>query len=226
MTDAPQVTSHALANQTHFDRWSKNYADGRISRWFQYTQQLSTSVLELKPDSTVLDVGCGTGFAVRYLASRLTQGKVCGIDISSGMIERAQAAIPEDLRHKVEFLQASSDDIPYPSAEFDHLLCTNSFHHYPDPPRALAEMRRVIKPGGQLVIFENAPDLSWYTWAWDRILRIVEKGHVRYYASRELGAMLRRADFERVRLCHLRNEFLKYGKLFASIQVWSCYKPR
>jgi ubiquinone/menaquinone biosynthesis C-methylase UbiE len=126
----------------------------------------------------------------------------------------------------VEFVQASADEIPYPSAEFDHLLCTNSFHHYRDPNRALTEMHRVIKPGGQLVIFENAPDLSWYTWAWDRILRIVEKGHIRYYPSRELGEMLSQAGFERVNLCHLRNEFLSYGKLFASIQVWSCYKTR
>jgi ubiquinone/menaquinone biosynthesis C-methylase UbiE len=225
MTDAPQLVSRDLANKTHFDRWSKNYADGRISRWFQYTQKLSAGVLELKPQSKVLDVGCGTGFAALYLASILIDGKACGIDISSGMIEQARAQIPADLRSRVEFHQASSDDIPYPPAAFDHLLCTNSFHHYPDPLRALAEMCRVLKPGGQLVIFENAPDLSWYTWAWDRVLRIVEKGHVRYYASRELGEMLHRAGFERVKLCHLRKEFLKYGKLFAAIQVWSGYKP-
>jgi len=225
MTDPAAATSHNLANAAHFDRWSSNYADGRISRWFQYTQKLATEVLDLKPESKVLDVGGGTGFAVFYLASILTHGKACGIDISAGMIVKADAEIPADLRARAEFRQASADDIPYPTAEFDHLLCTNSFHHYPYPPRALAEMCRVMKPGGQLVIFENAPDLSWYTWAWDRLLRIVEKGHVRYYPSWELGDMLRRANFERVRLCHLRNEFRKYGKLFASIQVWSCHKP-
>jgi hypothetical protein len=76
------------------------------------------------------------------------------------------------------------------------------------------------------VIFENAPDLSIYTWAWDKLLRLVESGHVRYYPSRELGHMIRRAGFENVELRILRNEMLKHGKLFASIQLWSAYKPQ
>jgi hypothetical protein len=86
-------------------------------------------------------------------------------------------------------------------------------------------MQRVLKPGGQLVILENAPDLSWYTWLWDRVLRIIEKGHVKYYPSHELGELLRRSELAQVRLCHLRNERFKHGKLFASIQLWSGRKP-
>lgn len=226
MNSSSQTDWRDLENKNYFDRWSKHYDNNRMSRWFQYTQKLSTGVLDLKPESKILDVGCGTGFAVLYLASILEHGKACGIDISSGMIEKAQAAIPEYLRGKVEFRQAAADNIRYPPAEFDHVLCTNSFHHYPDAARALAEMHRVLKPGGQLVIFENAPDLSCYTWMWDRILRIIEKGHVRYYPSWELGEMLSRAGFEGSKLCYLRNEFVKFGKLFASIQVWKCYKPK
>lgn len=212
-------------NRIHFDRWAKAYDDGRISRWFRYTQELAISCLDLQPGSRVLDVGCGTGFAVLRLASILPEGGASGIDVSREMIETAQAKVPAVLKEKVEFRQASSANIPYTAAEFDHVLCTNSFHHYPDPLQALSQMVRVLKPGGQLVIFENAPNLSWYTWLWDHLLRIIEKGHVRYYSSVELGAMLSRAGFERVTLCHLRNEFLRYGKLFASIQVWSCRKP-
>src|SRR5919106_3144002 len=97
MIDSPQVKSRDLANKTHFDRWSSSYADGRMSRWFQYTQKLSTEVLDLQPRSKVLDVGCGTGFAVLYLASILPDGKACGIDISSGMIEKARAQVPDAL---------------------------------------------------------------------------------------------------------------------------------
>ncbi len=85
-------------------------------------------------------------------------------------------------------------------------------------------MKRVLVPQGQLSIFENAPELSWYTWAWDRVLRIIEKGHVRYYSSTELGKMIDEAGFQGAELRHLRNEFLKHGKLFASIQVWTAYK--
>ena len=82
-------------------------------------------------------------------------------------------------------------------------------------------MRRLLRPGGRVAILENAVDLSWYTWLWDRVLRVIEKGHVRYYSSRELGDMLKKVQFVDVRLEYLRNEFLTHGKLFASLQVWT-----
>jgi len=221
MGNSAQIELRDLQNMTHFDKWSANYDGERISRWFQYTQRLAISFLHLEPGSKVLDVGCGTGYAVMHLASILPNGKVYGIDISQKMIQQADAKVPVELKSKIEFRQASSANIPYPDGEFDHVICTNSFHHYPDPLHVLSEMYRVIRPRGQVVILENATDMSWYTWAWDHLLRIMEKGHVRYYSSRELGEMLKQAHFKHVRLCHLKNEFLTYGKLFASIQVWA-----
>ena len=76
------------------------------------------------------------------------------------------------------------------------------------------------------MILDNAVELSLYTWLWGRILRIIEKGHVRYYRSWEIGEMLMQARFQQVELCHLKNEFMNHGKLFASLQVWSGQKPR
>ena len=225
MERSSQETHRELENRRYFDRWSKNYDDGRISRWFQYTQGLTIRLLDLKPDSKVLDVGCGTGHAVLHVASIVSTGKACGIDVSPGMVAKASSKVPQELKGIAEFVQASSEDIPYPNAYFDYVLCTNSFHHYPDPLQALSEMGRVLKPGGQIVIFENAPDLSWYTWVWDRILRVAETGHVRYYSSVEIGNMLSKSGFERLNLCHFGSEFLKHGKLFASVQVWSGYTP-
>ncbi len=212
-------------NRSFFDRWSRTYDQGRISGWFQYTQELTIGFLKLKPGSWVLDVGCGTGQAVLRLASLVPEGKACGIDISAGMIQQAKANAPDTLQNKMEFVQASSDSIPYPDGQFDHLICTNSFHHYPDPIKALKEMQRVLKPGGQMVIFENALELSWYTWLWDKLLRFFEKGHVRYYTSSELGEMIKKAGFVQAKLEVLRNEFLKHGKLFASLQVWNGSAP-
>jgi ubiquinone/menaquinone biosynthesis C-methylase UbiE len=226
MHDPSHIASRDFDNTAYFDRWAKAYDHGRISQWFQYTQHLTISVMSFRKDSKVLDVGCGTGFAVLQLAALVSEGRVCGIDISPNMIQQARMKVPPELSPRVEFREGSSAKIPYPDEFFDNLLCTNSFHHYPDPLLALGEMQRVLKPGGQLVILENAPDLSWYTWVWDRVLRVIEKGHVKYYPSHELGDLLRRADLAQVRLCHLRNERFKHGKLFASIQLWSGQKPR
>ena len=212
------------ASRRLFDRWARSYDRGRITGWFQYTQQLAIDNLALEPDSRVLDVGCGTGHAALTLAPRLPEGWACGMDISAAMVAAALQKVPTALRNRVGFVQASSAALPYASERFDHVMCTNSFHHYPDPLHALAEMKRVLRPGGQLVVFENAPDLSWYAKLWDRLLRMVEKGHVRYYPSHELGEMIETSGFEDVDLRVLRNEFMKYGKLFASIQLWSARK--
>jgi inner membrane protein len=225
MKNSSQDRSRDLDNEVYFDRWAKSYDDGRLSRWFHYTQRLAIGVLDLKPGSKVLDIGCGTGFAVLQLASMLSHGRACGIDISPEMIRQAWAKVPETLRERIEFRQASSESIPYSAGEFDYVLCTNSFHHYSDPLQALREMARVLKPGGQIAILENASDLSWYTWVWDHILRIIENGHIRYYSSHEIGVMLKQTGFECPKLCYLRNELFKHGKVFASIQVWNGQKP-
>ena len=79
------------ASGDFFDGWASGYEDRRISPWFQYTQSLAIDAMDLGPDSRVLDVGCGTGFAVRKLASLIPEGKACGIDISPGMVEQARS---------------------------------------------------------------------------------------------------------------------------------------
>jgi ubiquinone/menaquinone biosynthesis C-methylase UbiE len=208
-------------NKEHFDRWSRTYDTGRISQWFRYTQGLVVNEMPLRKDSRILDIGCGTGSAVLLLATIVPDGKACGVDISKEMITQANQKIPVELSDRIEFREGSSDNIPYPDACFDNVLCTNSFHHYPDPIKALKEMQRVVKPGSEIFILENAPDLSWYTWLWDRVLRVIEPGHVRYYPSNELGHLIRRSGMDDVRLRYLGNERFKHGKLFASLQIWS-----
>ncbi len=223
--DEPVGTAKERHSEQFFDRWATNYDDMRIAGWFQYTQAMALDAFDLRPDSRLLDVGCGTGQAVLRAAVRLPEGRACGIDISEQMIEKARANTPSELAKRIEFRQASSSSIPYEDGSFTQVLCTNSFHHYPDPLQVLGEFRRVLTPGGQLVIFENAPDLSWYTWLWDRFLRVFERGHVRYYPSAELGAMIERAGYVERELVALRSEFRKHGKLFASFQIWRAVSP-
>lgn len=225
MTRTNDVNWHERSSRRFFDRWSRNYEAKRISPWFRHTQQLAIDALDLRPDSTVLDVGCGTGYAVRRLAALLPQGRACGIDISLGMIEKSKELTQAHSQANIEFRVGSSSQIPYSDRSFTHLICTNSFHHYAEPLLALTEMHRVLVPGGQLALMENATDLSLYARLWDRLLRWFEDGHVRYYTSTELGDMLEAAGFVSRNLRVLRNEFLKHGKLFASIQVWRASKP-
>ena len=208
-------------NAKFFNEWAKKYDTFRISDWFRYTQNMTLAQFDLKNDGRLLDVGCGTGYAVHAASTVLLHGKACGIDISPQMIANAKGKAESE---RVEFLCAGAESIPYQDRSFDYVMCSNSFHHYPHPLRALDEIHRVLAPKGRLVIFENATDLSWYTWLWDKWLGVFEKGHVKYYTSGELGDLISASEFKSGTLRILRNEKLIHGKLFASIQVWSADK--
>src|SRR5204862_2658886 len=147
--------------------------------------------LGLAPDDRLLDVGCGTGAAVRDAARTLD--RAVGVDLSPAMIERARAW--QNVPPNVEFRVGESGRMPVQDGEFTAVLCTNSFHHYPDPDAAAREMARALESGGRLVIGDGCADLRAARVA-DWLLRRFEPGHVRLYRSGELGRILRGAGFE------------------------------
>jgi ubiquinone/menaquinone biosynthesis C-methylase UbiE len=114
------------------------------------------------------------------------------VDISAEMIRHAEE-LAEGLTN-VEFVLGDSEALPFPDASFTALLCTASFHHYPNPTQALAEMARVLDRDGRVVIADGTADLLTARVA-DAVLRRLDRSHVRLYRSDELAAFLRDAGF-------------------------------
>jgi SAM-dependent methyltransferase len=102
----------------------------------------------------------------------------------------------------LRFEIGDAEHLPADVGAFTAVLCSNSFHHYPDPGRAVGEMARVLAPGGRLVIGDACSDLATARIA-DRFLRRLEPGHVRLYRSEELTAFLHAEGFARVMLRRL-----------------------
>ena len=183
------------ASRRWFDRRAGGYEGGATSRWRDPVQKASLAALDLTGGDLLLDVGCGTGAASR--AASAVAVLVVGVDLAPEMIRRATelATGVQDVR----FVIADSEQLPFDDGAFTAVLCSNSFHHYPDPLRAVREMGRVLASGGRLVIGDACADLRSARIA-DVVLRRIEPGHDRLYGSSELGSFLQRAGISRVML--------------------------
>jgi ubiquinone/menaquinone biosynthesis C-methylase UbiE len=95
----------------------------------------------------VLDVGCGTGTLLRELARRVPAASLTGIDAATGMIAQARARFAGPV-----YLQGTAERLPFPDASFDLVISTTSFDHWADQRAGLAECRRVLAPGGHLML--------------------------------------------------------------------------
>jgi ubiquinone/menaquinone biosynthesis C-methylase UbiE len=172
-------------SRRHFDRWARTYEQDPTSRWLADLQRQAVETLELGAADRLLDVGCGTGAAVRHAADSV--GRAVGVDLSPAMIDRARELAME--APGAEFRVGDSENLPFADGEFTAVLCTTSFHHYPDPQRALGEMARVLAPGGRLVVADGCRDLL-PARLFDEILRRVQPSHVGLHRSRDLERML------------------------------------
>lgn len=103
----------------------------------------------LKPGMDALDVACGTGAVTRAMVEILGgRGRICGVDPSEGMLAEARRSLP------VEFLVGQAESLPFPDGSFDFLAMGYALRHVADLKRTFAEYRRVLRPGGRLMILE------------------------------------------------------------------------
>jgi len=97
-----------------------------------------------------IDLACGPGTYTRPLAARVR--KAIGADLTPAMVEKAQAEAARDGITNIEFVCADIYALPFADGSAGIVACGYAFHHMTDPPRALAEMARVVQPGGRLAI--------------------------------------------------------------------------
>jgi ubiquinone/menaquinone biosynthesis C-methylase UbiE len=131
----------------------------------RFTKPLSQRMVELavlRHSDHVLDIGSGTGVATFEAAKSLgVEGRVTGVDLSSGMIRAAtEKASAAGLTERVTFLRGDAEALDLRSESFDAVLSLFVMMHFPRPEVALGEMYRVLRPGGRLVIaFGSGPPL-------------------------------------------------------------------
>jgi len=117
------------------------------------TSQWAEDLVErLAPEhgERVLDIACGTGVVAQRAAARMGGGIVVGLDLNPAMLAVAKRNGDEHQGTKVEWIEGSALDLPFPAKAFDVVACQLGLQFFPDRARAVSEMVRVTIPGGRI----------------------------------------------------------------------------
>jgi len=163
----------------------KGYVDPQYLKQVQEiltrTKQRTYELMHIHTGSCLLDVGCGPGTDTVPLAAMVDKtGRVVGVDFDPTMIAEAnQRAAEADITDRVQHYQADVLALPFEANVFDASRSERVFQHLVDPAGALAEMVRVTKPGGWIVVME--PDRGTLSFDTDEI--DIERRIVRFFAE-------------------------------------------
>jgi len=150
--------------------------------WNEAMRTEAIDMLELSPDDRVLDVGCGTGFGTEGLLQETEH--VHGLDQSVHQMEKAWAKLGK--HDPVTFARGDAERLPYKENSFDALWSSGSIEYWPNPVSALEEFRRVVKPGGPvLVVGPDQPS--------SELLRKLADSIMLFYDATEAEEMFREA---------------------------------
>lgn len=199
-----------------FDRVARVYdplntamSAGLDRRW----RERAADFAGVRPGSRVLDVATGTGDLAIELARRVgPRGDVIGCDFSVAMLTRARAKAPH-----LQFDQAAALALPYADDSFDGATCAYALRNFANTQRGIAELARVVRPGGNVVVLDfttpQRPPLALFFRLWfDRIVPLLGRlagdpdayaylpaSVARYPPPDEIAAMFARAGLEHVR---------------------------
>lgn len=214
--------NHEIQAADRFDEWAIKYGEDRISPWFLNNQKLAISRLNISNDGNFLDVGCGTGSALRFASPLIKKYKACGIDISSKMVEKAR--LLSQTNNNIEIVVGSAEQIPYPTSYFKYLICTCSFHHYQSPNNALKEIKRVMSSDGKLILIDSGRDVFLPIWLQDQFRQLFEKSHVRYYSTKEMFHLVTNAGLSFACKMETIKKILLHKKVFTGLFVCEIIK--
>lgn len=173
-------------SRAEFDRQAAQYDTASFGAHARKLYPILLEQLEQVSCQRVLDVGCGTGELLSQLAGRHPGGRYWGVDLSPEMVAVAKGKLGE--RAQVELGDAEA--LPVPDGWAQVVVCSDSFHHYPNPKAALQEFARVLQPGGVLLLGDTtAPAVL--RGMLNTLLPMGHGGDVHLYSPKELTALLK-----------------------------------
>jgi ubiquinone/menaquinone biosynthesis C-methylase UbiE len=189
---------------------------GMIGRLLGHVMAIETAslnsealgLLALQPSDRVLEVGFGHGRTIRLAAAQVPQGFVAGVDASEDMVRMTQRRCQElACKGLVELIVGDSRRLPYADTSFDKVLCVHTIYFWEEPIKDLAEMFRVLRPGGRLVLGFRAKSDKGSTSDFPETV-------YSFYSIDEVSTLLESARFEE---SAIRNAGTPPGEMFLAV---------
>jgi len=151
--------------------------------------------MDVQPTDHVLDVGCGSGVAIKLIAQIAVEGFVAGIDYSEEMVQQTLKRNAAAVRAgRVEIKHGNVATLPYDDESFDKVIATETFNFWPDPVANLQEVHRVLRPGGLVALAmegsKEAPN-------WQKLAALADRMGLSIYSGAEMEERLTEAGFSR-----------------------------
>lgn len=187
--------------------------DQRWSTYVGKTLSFLRTWAEISPLATVLDVACGTGEFERLMLAEHPTQQMTGVDISERMLAIAAQKCSAYLN--AAFYTAPASALPFADHHFDVIVSANAFHYFDAPEAALAEMKRVLKPDGNVVILDWCRDYLLCRTC-DLVLQFFDPAYRRCYTQGEFHSLLTSSGFEIDRTAKVRFGLI-WGLMVATI---------
>ena len=200
------MTGHQTSSTPDY---TMGFSEEMLESLRRYTAEASAAYLlpYLRPGLRVLDVGCGPGTISVGLAKAIAPGEMHGVDMEESQIDLARSVAKMNGQDNALFHVGDVMDLPFEEGSFDVAHCHNVFMHIPDTAAVLAEVKRVLKPGGIIGCREmicgssfTQPDFGVIRKSWDMFedLLAADDGHPQI--GKELKSHIVEAGFTNVRI--------------------------
>jgi ubiquinone/menaquinone biosynthesis C-methylase UbiE len=136
------------SSKQYFEEIGAGWDQLRSSFFSNEVRERAVSVAEVQASSLTADLGAGTGFITEALLDR--GARVIAVDQSPAMLDALRTKFPE--QNRVETRVGTADALPLDTASVDYVFANMYLHHVDDPPSAIAEMMRILRPGGRVVV--------------------------------------------------------------------------
>ncbi len=202
-----------------FDKAAEKFDDNSPSVYNMCRKDYPDILMEIEQEEwdSLLDAGCGTGAVISLLSEKYPHKKYTGIDLSPKMIDVAKLK-----NINADFICGDCENLPFNDNSFDVVICSQSFHHYPDPEKFFSNVLRVLRPGGRLILRDMTASNSVLLWLINHIEipisnRIFKKGDVHVYSRNDIERLCEyaglkmerfeaRKDFRLHSVCRKRQE--------------------